>query len=132
MESGSSATFFGVAKASTGDNAVRHDYSTIMRVKYTLFWPHFSVFSHVIVLELCQSYFHLLSRFSLNITFLFENVLKTGGGLNPGYANRSNASFYIAFGDVQMFPLLILSLLAWQVNQVYRLKIDFLCDLLCK
>ena len=37
-----------------------HDYSTIMRVKYALFWPHFRLFSAVTMLELCQSWFHLL------------------------------------------------------------------------
>ena len=33
-----------------------HDYSTITRVKYALFWPHFRLFSTVIMLELCLSF----------------------------------------------------------------------------
>ena len=32
-----------------------HDYSTIMQVKYALFWPQFRFFSTVIMLEFCLS-----------------------------------------------------------------------------
>ena len=66
---------------------VFHDYSTITRFKYALFWPrHFRPFSTVNMLELCQSFkSHLLCRFALNSSLLFEIVLLTGGGLNPGH-----------------------------------------------
>ena len=58
---------------------VFHEHLTIMRIKYALFWPDFRPFSTVILLELCQSLFRLLGRFSLNTSFLFETVLITGG-----------------------------------------------------
>ena len=35
---------------------VLHDYSTIARVKHALDWPHFRLFSTVIMLELCQAF----------------------------------------------------------------------------
>ena len=58
--------------------------------------------------------FHLLSFFSVNIPFLFENR----GALDPGYVNRSNTSLHIAFGAVQVFLILILSVLSRHVNRL--------------
>ena len=53
--------------------------------------------------------------------------------LKPGYVNRSNSSFCIAFGVVQGFRILILSVLALHVSLTFRLEIAFLCGLLlCK
>ena len=57
-----------------------------------------------------------ITSFYLNIPFLIENVLNTREGLNPGYVNRSDSSFNIAFGAVQVFRILILSVLALHVN----------------
>ena len=45
-------SFFGVAQAKKEVTIVFHDYSTITRVKYVLLWPHFRLFSTVIMLEL--------------------------------------------------------------------------------
>ena len=80
MKSESLAIFFRCRTSDEEVILVFHDYSTITRVKYALFWPHSRLFFAVVMHELCQSKFHLFCRFALNTLFWFARVVITGGG----------------------------------------------------
>ena len=125
MKTDFSDFFFRCRKSDKEVIVAFHDYSTITRVKYALFWPHFRLFSMVIMLELCQSFssmYYVACRWTPH--FCLKLCLQPGGPESWIQVALIRPFIdYFAFGAVgccssSISPILILSVLARPANLI--------------